>query len=319
MNRKKRRSNKPSPPASNDNISRFLRDFVPDELEGSDRFLDIITWNIKFFNKRDPKRVTDIKTIMQELNADIFVLQEIEEGSLDEVAEMLIRSGAGLYKAVYGTTGGEQRVAFLYDTEWVKASSNPDELFATENLTVPIKSGGRKEVFPRLPLHSTFTAFRETEPFDFHLAGVHLKSQRGGGQEQRTAAAERLAQWITSETTDEDIIIAGDWNAPPNRPEWEKLRELENNDQIEFLSLNTTDDKAEPSYLSVGGRNSRLDLIAVSEAAAEGLKSSKTEVISWNLLLENRNSPQFIKEIVEKISDHLPVVTRFYFSDESED
>jgi hypothetical protein len=25
------------------------------------------------------------------------------------------------------------------------------------------------------------------------------------------------------------------------------------------------------------------------------------------------------KEIVEKISDHLPVVTRFYFSDESED
>jgi hypothetical protein len=83
--------------------------------------------------------------------------------------------------------------------------------------------------------------------------------------------------------------------------------------------LNTTDDKAEPSYLSVGGRNSRLDLIAVSEAAAEGLKSSKTEVISWNLLLENRNSPQFIKEIVEKISDHLPVVTRFYFSDESED
>ena len=42
--------------AHNDNISRLLlsdKDVVPDLDEGSDRFFDLITWNIKFFNDRD--------------------------------------------------------------------------------------------------------------------------------------------------------------------------------------------------------------------------------------------------------------------------
>jgi endonuclease/exonuclease/phosphatase family metal-dependent hydrolase len=320
MSKKQRRRKRENPrPISNDNLSRYLRDFIPDEFEGDDRFLDLITWNIKFFNNRDPKRVENIRIIMQELNADLFILQEIEEDSLDEVAEALTFSGAGLYKAVYGTTGGDQRVAFLYDMEWVKASSNLEELFESENLTVSA-DGMDKPVFPRLPLHNTFVAHREEEPFDFHLVGVHLKSQRGGGQEQRTAAAQRLAKWVTSETTDEDIIIAGDWNAPPERPEWEAFRELESQKVVKFLGLNKIEDKVtEASHLSVGGRRSRLDLIVVSEATDPALFSSKATVINWNALLESRNAPSLLKEVIDTISDHLPVLTRFYFTDLDKD
>ena len=64
---------------TNDRISAFLNEFVPDKVQGTDSFLDVITWNIKFFNTRDPQRVELIARIMQELNADLFVLQEIEE------------------------------------------------------------------------------------------------------------------------------------------------------------------------------------------------------------------------------------------------
>ncbi|NKB17082.1 MAG: hypothetical protein HC770_01455 [Pseudanabaena sp. CRU_2_10] len=71
----------------NDRISKILRSQVPKNLRGSDRFLDIITWNIRFFNQRDRKRVRTIRNLMEELNADIFVLQEIEEGALDGIAE----------------------------------------------------------------------------------------------------------------------------------------------------------------------------------------------------------------------------------------
>ena len=162
-------------PASNDNLSRYLKDFVPDELEGDDRFLDLVTWNIKFFNNRDPQRVETITSILRELNADLFVFQEIELGSLDSVASELTQSGAGLYKVAYGSTGGDLRVAFMYDMEWVKASMNISELFA-DNPTVQV-DGRQKPVFPRLPLHSTFVAYREEQPFDFHLVGVHLTSQ----------------------------------------------------------------------------------------------------------------------------------------------
>lgn len=305
-------------PTLNDNISRLLNrgDFVPDDLQGNDRFLDIITWNIKFFNNRDPQRVENIKSIMQELNADIFVLQEIESGSLDLIADTLTASGAGLYKTAYGTTGGDQRVAFMYDTEWVKSSMNVEELFASENLTVS-EDGAEKPVFPRLPLYSAFVAYREEKPFDFDLVGVHLKSQRGGGQKQRTAAAEHLAKWIKNERNDEDVIIAGDWNAPPERKEWEALRQLEKKREIKFVGFNPTDSHQEASYLSVGNRRSRLDLIVVSESVPEADTQPTSAVVNWNLLLE-RNNRQTLQELIDNISDHLPVLARFYFTDQDE-
>jgi endonuclease/exonuclease/phosphatase family metal-dependent hydrolase len=311
--------NRKTPPILNDNISRLLRsgDFVPKKFEGSDRFLDIISWNIKFFNDRDPKRVENIRIIMQELNADIFVLQEIEDGALEPIADMLNASGAGMYKTAYGTTGGDQRVAFMYDMEWVKASTDIEELFALEDLMVEV-GDTEKVVFPRLPLSTTFTAYKEDEPFDFNLVGVHLKSQRGGGQEQRTAAAERLAEWIQDESTDEDVIIAGDWNAPPERPEWQPLRQMEVDGKLKFISFNKSGETVEPSYLSVGNRRSRLDLIVVSSSVPEADIQQTAAVVNWNVLLENGNSMQTkatLESLIENISDHLPVLARFYFSD----
>ncbi|NJR56181.1 MAG: hypothetical protein HC768_17405 [Acaryochloris sp. CRU_2_0] len=77
MAKKKRRSKATQrTQISNDNLSSYLQDFVPDSLQGSDRFLDIITWNIKFFNNRDPKRVENILNILRELNADILYFKK---------------------------------------------------------------------------------------------------------------------------------------------------------------------------------------------------------------------------------------------------
>ena len=158
----------------------------------------------------------------------------------------------------------------------------------------------------------------EDEPFDFNLVGVHLKSQRGGGQEQRTAAAERLAEWIQDEATDEDVIIAGDWNAPPDRPEWETLREMEAKKDIKFISFNKSEETVEPSYLSVGNRRSRLDLIVVSSSVPEADIQQTAAVVNWNVLLEKGSSAQTkatLESLIENISDHLPILARFYFSD----
>src|SRR5215510_10156716 len=119
-------------PAENDRISTFFRDMVPNALEGTDRFLDIVTWNIKFFNLQDPARITTITRIMAEINADVFVLQEIEDGAMDPIAANLRSIGAGFYKTFYGTMGGDQRVVLMYDTEFVRASANPEELFTDD-------------------------------------------------------------------------------------------------------------------------------------------------------------------------------------------
>ena len=67
------RPNRKNPPILNDNISRLLRsgDFVPKNFVGSDRFLDIISWNIKFFNDRDRSRLDLIVVSSSVPEADI--------------------------------------------------------------------------------------------------------------------------------------------------------------------------------------------------------------------------------------------------------
>lgn len=301
--------------APNDHISAALFDLVPDELQGTDRFLDIINWNIRFFNARDAERLKLITQIMTELNADLIICQEIEQGALDPVAERLIQSGAGLYKTAYGTTGGDQRVAFLYDTEFVKAKEDIVELFKDENLTV---GGTRKKVFPRLPLHSTFVGRAARSAFDFHLVGVHLKSQRpsGGddGTAQRRESAERLARWLTEETGDEgDVIVLGDWNAKPDQPEWEAVQKLERADEVRFLGWN---DAREASHFFKNGRGSRLDLVLVSNEAEKAAVDKGANVIHWNGAF---SSKQRLAELIEKVSDHMPVLSRFFFMDRAGD
>lgn len=320
-NNQPKKGNTQSGIASNDNISRLLlsdKDLVPDLDEGSDRFFDLITWNIKFFNDRDPKRVSIIISILQELNADIFVFQEIEENSLDIVAQNLTNAGAGLYKVAYGTTGGDQRVAIMYDMEWVKASEDIKELFGDENLTVKVKDVD-KAVFPRLPLASNFVVRADKNPFDFNLVGVHLKSQRGGGDEQRKAAAQRLAQYIQSDALDEDIIIAGDWNSDPNEPEWKPILDLEAKGLLKFQGFNFVAPDMEGSHLSVGGRRSKLDIVAVTAQAAEAVvKGENAKVVEWTILDDSPlalTAKEVRKKVIDTISDHLPVLTRFNFTD----
>jgi endonuclease/exonuclease/phosphatase family metal-dependent hydrolase len=101
----------------NDHLSKAFEDIVPAKYRGTDRFLDVICWNIRWFNAGNNERVKKVEAVLNALNADIMVLEEIEQNSLDRVAEMLRDRGAGDYKVAYGTTGGDQRVAIMYDLE----------------------------------------------------------------------------------------------------------------------------------------------------------------------------------------------------------
>jgi endonuclease/exonuclease/phosphatase family metal-dependent hydrolase len=318
---KKKTGRPANPTRTNDHIADMIdgliadNNLVPEALRGTDRYLDIITWNIRYFNARDAKRVERIASLMAQLNADIFVLQEIEDGSLDYVAEILIDSGAGLYKEAYGTTGGDQRVAFLYDMEFVRAKQEIVELFPDRPR---VSQTGRKEIFPRLPLHAEMTGIARpgqggVEMFDFNLLGLHLKSQRpdqtgDDGSPQRRMAGERLAAWVREEVGNEpDIIMAGDWNAQADRREWEAIRKLEEEDMARFVARNPG---GEASHFFKSGEGSRLDLVLVTDSAEDNAVDPISRVIHWNQALQNRTK---LRAMIETISDHMPVLSRFYF------
>jgi mRNA deadenylase 3'-5' endonuclease subunit Ccr4 len=141
-------------PPDNDHLSRAFEDLVPKEYKGTDRFLDVISWNIRWFNAGNRERVRKVVDVLNALNADIIVLQEIEENSLDLVAEKLRNGGAGDYKVKYGTTGGDQRVSMMYDLDWIRAKDDINELFGKRS----VLTADGKDAFPRLPLCGYFTS-----------------------------------------------------------------------------------------------------------------------------------------------------------------
>ena len=307
----------------NDNVGRGFLGLVPNGLEGNDTYVDIVTWNIWYFHDRDEKRVDTITDVLEGLNADILVLQEVGHGSLDIVAEKLKERGAGCYQVHYGTTGGSQRVAIMFDMDWIRLKDDVRELYKRNEIISP-QSG--KDAFPRLPLWGYFTALPITQlsqPFDFQLLGLHLKSKRGGGADQREMAGNTLAYWLENQAprVDSDVIMTGDWNNSPDSKDWKALKELESQGHILFEKIN---DNSDFSYLYYKNRRqigSRIDLTAVSVASSDQI-AEQPDVVLWKPLEDFLNENPRRTEIIEYfnilkrgVSDHLPVITRFTFTD----
>lgn len=324
---KKRSSNKQIP---FDNISKSLKKVIgniPGEFKDSDEYFDLISWNLRWFNAGEPDRVKLVSEVLSHLNADIFVLEEIEPGSLEEVINILRQNKAGTYKVHYGTTGGDQRVAIVYDLEWIRSKDDIVELFGKG----AVKTGDNKDVFPRLPLKGYFLA-KSIDPkktgFTFQLVGVHLKSQMGGGGSQRRMAAEKLAYWLEKEANDvdADTIIIGDWNKGPNDSDWDALHDMEKDDKVKFSSINDASDISHMYYKNKNEVGSRLDIVLSTTDAYEQMAGKKGQVVKWvrfNDLLQNAMNLKVseikavIHEIREKLSDHMPLHVRYYQKDDS--
>jgi hypothetical protein len=259
------------------------------------------------------------------LNSDIFVFQEIQPGSLDGIARVLTEEGKGIYEVLYGTTGGDQRVAIMYDTQWIRAKDDIVELFGKGQ----VKTGDNKDAFPRLPFKGYFVA-KSPNPgksgFSFQLVGVHLKSQMGDGGSQRRTASEKLCWWLEKEASeiDADTIIIGDWNKEPDSSDWEAIHKLEKEGKVKFSSINDKTDFSHLYYKNKNDLGSRLDIALVSTDAFQTMKNKKTDVIQWttiNDLLQSASQQKvaeikaILNDIKENISDHMPLFTRYYLVD----
>jgi endonuclease/exonuclease/phosphatase family metal-dependent hydrolase len=319
--------NKSAMPIPNDNISESLKKViggVPEQYRDSEQYFDLISWNLRWFNADDPERVNLIAEVLSYLNADIFVLIEIRKGSLDEVIEKLKAKKAGNYKVEYGTTGGDQRIAILYDIEWIRSKDDIEELFGKGK----VRTGDNKDVFPRLPLKGYFLA-RPIDPeqngFTFQLVGIHMKSQMGDGSSQRRMAGEKLAYWLEKEANDidADTIIIGDWNKSPDDEDWKALQDLEKEDKVKFEAINDPSNISHLYYKNKNEWGSRLDSVLSTTEAYDDMVNKKAQVVQWvrfEELLQNAMNlksgeiKNVITDIKNKLSDHMPLHVRYYLN-----
>lgn len=309
----------------NDNMSLLMKDIVKGikkEHVDSPDFLDICSWNLCWFNSRDTERVKNISNVLSVINSDIFIFLEVEDGSLEEVEVNLKKNGAGFYKSVYGTTGGDQRVAIMYDTEWIKAKDELSELFG-KGAVMTVEN---QDAFPRLPLHGYFEAkspIASNPGFTFQLTGVHLKSQMNDGSIQRRLSAEKLAYWLKKDANelDSDVIIMGDFNKDPDSEDWEAIHQLEKTGDVKFSQINDSSEISHLYYKNKREIGSRLDLSIVSTKMSRQMANNRSKVVKWITVDEmqknlNELSAKDIKgkisEVKKALSDHMILQSRFY-------
>lgn len=311
----------------NDNISKAIQALtggLPKKFQDSDDFLDIISWNLRWFNSREKERVDNIAAVLAFLNADIFVFQEVQFESLEEVKQILQKKKAGYYDVVYGNTGGGQRIAIMYDTEWVRTKDDIAELFGKKT----VMTADNKDVFPRLPLYSYFqvkSPEATKSGFSFQLVGVHLKSQMGDGSSQRSMAAEKLMYWLDKEANDvdADTIIIGDWNKGPQDDDWDAIHKMEKLGKVKFNKINDATDFSHLYYENKTHIGSRLDIALVTSSASKSMLNKKADVAKWASIDDlvktaDEKTAKEIKDILNdiktNISDHMPLLTRYYLA-----
>jgi endonuclease/exonuclease/phosphatase family metal-dependent hydrolase len=320
------------PPVANDNLSRAFENLVPKEYVDTERYLNIVQWNIEWFgarksNAKDQRRVQTITSILEAFNADLFVFQEIAgpskdgryPGVLDSIADDLTERGAGDYVVYYTEAGGEQRVAMMWDRDYLRAKTEAHDLFPVGQHKTP---DGKDAFARRTPLYAHFEAdVGGAGRFDFQAVGVHLKAMEDGGA-QRRVSAQVLAAWMMNEAVvDADILIMGDWNAPPNADEWGPIRDVEG---VHFEDIN---DETDFSYMWLANRTSkflsRIDLQAMSLASSTRPPQKVAQVVRWLPIEEalartgnmtDRQVIDVLGYLKEEISDHLPTITQFYFA-----
>ena len=160
------------------------------------------------------------KAIRDTLDAKVLVLNEVDGGrgqrtsqELDDLVHILGPS----WRYVIGTTGGReqnQRLALLWDDSFAS-------LDAHEEIAVPKKTVGGKDIFDRDPLAGRFTFLHAGQRRnDLVVVALHLASGQSKTK-NHDAAMHRLANELRRlrghhqvlPEFESDILVAGDLNA----------------------------------------------------------------------------------------------------------
>ncbi|CAK9109521.1 Uncharacterized protein SCF082_LOCUS50893 [Durusdinium trenchii] len=232
--------------------TRYIGDVVPCltttgliDTGSSEQVCRIATWNIEWFkdgksrgfpeligDEALPARTSDdfgfIAKAIITMEVELLLLQEIHGDDIEVEGEWVAhspelerlisilnnQSGATSWDYRIGTTGRDQRLAFLWDTRtvglewWCEAALPSDRV-------------NGKELFDRQPIVGMFSCFKDgLEMNDFIAVNLHLASGQRNAK-NHDMAMQRVLEWIELERgqdncipSDElDIVIGGDLNA----------------------------------------------------------------------------------------------------------
>jgi len=260
------------------------------EQYGSERSFDIATWNLEHFPKNQDFTIPNLFQIIHDIDIDLIAVQEIDDNNL---FMGMIDSLDGYQGFVSQLPAYGQRIGIIYKSTSISIS-DPKQIFINDDWA-----------FPRPPL-ITYVVVRNNDRtvFDFILIILHLKAFFDKESEnRRRVATQKLADYISTyllASAEKDILIVGDFNDKIDDPVEENIFQVFLDDSTNYQCL-TFPTKDIPTY--IGNFKSSVDHIIISGDTRDEYYGGDIQVLKID---------EVFKNYVEYISDHRPVLARFF-------
>lgn len=269
---------------------------------GTDKTLDIATWNIERFPKRGDTTVVYIANCIKSMDIDLVGMQEVRgrKAFLDIINELNKLDKKNKWKG-YRAKSDEKwqmNLAFIYKSNIIKVNKIY-ELYNT-------KDGKYRYEFPRFPLVIDF----QYKGKKFIAINNHLKARNKEKDiKRRIAALGKLHSYSMENFPKDNLIILGDMNDQLVDADSVNVFGIFLKDKKNFRFADykiAADSTANWSYPYWKYRG-HIDHIIISNELYRGFKKAKSEVktIAIDKFMEGGDEARY-----QFITDHRPVAIR---------
>ena len=241
--------------------------------------LNIVTWNIEFFPKRDALTSNLVADIVKNMDADVIAVQEINSiSNFNAMAD-----GLAGWEAQVVNLSGSLDIGYLYKTSEVTVISNAKSVAPS--------------VSPRPPVEITI---KHTNGLEVILLNIHLKCCGGSSNvSRRRSASIAMKTYIDNNLPNNNVMILGDFND-----------DIDINDDTPFSNFidDASNYKFADADIAAGSQSnwsypswpSHIDHILISNELFDNLTEVKT--LKMNECLSNYDAD---------VSDHRPIMATF--------
>ena len=266
---------------------------ISDLTIGSNETLEIVTWNIQSFPKLENETIDLVVQLINEMDADIICIQEIE----DNAAYIELDSQLTNWDGFRGSGAAYSiNLAVLYKNSADFQLESIEELFTDDWYA-----------FPRSPIQLEFLWNNET----FFVINNHLKAMGEEDDiERRREACEGLHDYILTELPDENVIITGDLNDLIIDPPDTNVFNVFLDDPDNFLFADYDIAYGSALHWSWNNGSSHLDHIIISNELFDEFTNPQSSIQTIRIDDYLDGGWSFYDDFV---SDHRPVALTLHF------
>jgi len=290
--------------------------------------VEIVTWNVRNF-PQDSKSDNYVKALLEKWNADIYLLQEIDDSN-GKPAILSIVNSMPNYSYIFDEQSQNLGFALIYKNDYVTYLSKNELWHDTSNSSSDCNGdylNCKLYMFAGRPPMETYLTWTDgVKTINLYTINVHYKARGDGvyNPNDLTHEATRrhyssllLTDYLLSDRSNDNVVLVGDFNnigaQNITNPALSPFTDEDNFDSASSFKLTDLSILLGPKTgwswqgWDSSYDESHFDHIIINQPLFSYDESSSVEVIN----LPNQVGIS-TTDLRESVSDHQPVIYRFY-------